>query len=148
MTGRPTSYTDTIAEIICERVLTRSLHAVSKDEDLPDEKTIYNWLRDQPTFFQNYARAREIRAYRRAESVDGVIDDCRKGVIDPATARVQLDAIKWQTGKENPKAFGERIEHELSGSVNQQTDAQLEARISLLLAKTQETVDGDAGNER
>jgi hypothetical protein len=49
--------------------------------------------------------------------VDVIAADLRKGEIDPNTARVLIDAIKWQTGKEAPKSFGDRSHVEHSGDV-------------------------------
>lgn len=80
---------------------------------MPCEDTIYTWLGKYADFAENYARARQLRAYRRYESVDKVTDDLRAGLIDSNQARVLIDAIKWQTGKENPKVFGDKLE--LSG---------------------------------
>lgn len=50
---------------------------------------------------------------------------------------------KW-----DPKRYGERLELEHNGSINQMPAEQLDARITALLAKTQEAADGDAGDER
>lgn len=108
--GRPTLYTLELGNEICARVITRSLHAVCKDDDLPQESTIYEWLGKHKEFAENYARARQLRAYRRAEDVDKIMEDLRNHVIDHNQARIMLDAIKWQTGKENPKNFGDRLE--------------------------------------
>lgn len=110
MSGRPSLYNEAVADEICARVVSRPLHQVAQDEDMPAEATIYAWLGKHAAFAEKYARARALRAFRRYESVDKVIEDLRAGLIDHNTARVQIDAIKWQTGKENPKAFGDRLE--------------------------------------
>lgn len=106
--GRPTDYSPELAELICERVIMRPLHKVCDDADMPSESTAYAWLAKHSEFSEKYARARAIRAFRRAEQVDQVREDMRSGLIDAQVARVEIDAIKWQTGKENPKAFGDR----------------------------------------
>lgn len=113
--GRPTTYTDAIGDEICARVVMRPLHQVAADEDMPAEGVIYGWLGRNPDFADKYARARGTRALRRAESVDQVMTDMRLGVIDHQQARVLLDAIKWQAGKELPKVFGDRVQQEVSG---------------------------------
>jgi hypothetical protein len=69
-----------------------------------------NALRDK------YSHAREARADARFESIDGVMGALLKGTIDHATARVMVDTIKWQCGREKPKRYG--VEYravELSG---------------------------------
>jgi hypothetical protein len=114
--GRPSLYNDTLADEICQRVVSRPLHQVAKDDDMPSEDAIYTWLGKHKEFAEKYARARQLRAFRRAESVDAVVEDMRAGRIGHNEARVAIDAIKWQTGKENPKAFGDRLE--LAGDAN------------------------------
>ena len=108
--GAHSTYTQELADEICARVVMRPLHQVSKDEDMPCEDTIYTWLGKHKEFAEKYARARQLRAFRRAESVDQIADDLRAGSIDHNQARVLIDAIKWQTGREHPKAFGDRLE--------------------------------------
>lgn len=112
--GRPSLYSDELADVICERVLTRPLHQVCKDDDMPHEHTIYGWIAKHPDFLEKYTRARQFRAYSRAESIDQIADDVRRGILDAQQARVLIDAIKWQSGKENPKVFGDKLE--LSGN--------------------------------
>lgn len=107
-------FTQELADEICARVVMRPLHQVAKDEDMPCEDTIYTWLGKHADFAENYARARQLRSYRRYESVDKVTEELRAGLIDSNQARVLIDAIKWQTGKENPKVFGDKLE--LAGS--------------------------------
>jgi len=127
---------------------------------MPSQTTVFRWLRDQADFREQYARARDDQAEAIFDEMLEIADDGRRDyTVDEEgrmlvdhdhiqRAKLRVDSRKWVLGKLKPKKYGERIEHELSGSVNQQTDAQLDSRIALLLAKTQETVDGDAGNER
>ena len=133
--ARPTDYNEELADEICERVIMRPLHQVAEDDDMPSESAIYKWLKDQQTFMEKYTRARAIRAFRRAESADQVTEDMRAGLIDAAQARVELDKIKWQAGRENSQAFGDKMSMEHSGSIQTQTDEQVMARYAELQAK-------------
>ena len=73
--------------------------------------------RDGPTT-QHYMRARETRADARFERMDEIIEDLRIGVIQADQARVMIDAIKWQTGKEHSKRYGDKVEVEQTGEVS------------------------------
>lgn len=117
--GRPSLYTPEIGAAICERVLIRPLRAVCQDEDMPAEGTVYGWFSAHPEFAEAYARARKLRAFRRVEDIDEIVEQVKSGVIDPAAARVAIDAIKWQASKEEPRVFGEKIEatHEVGESI-------------------------------
>lgn len=109
--GRPSSYTPELADEICVRCVMKSLNAVCKADDMPAASTVYAWLIEHKEFSDKYARAREARAFRRAESVDALMAKVRRGAIEPTAGRLLLDAIKWQTAKENGRAFGDRVTH-------------------------------------
>ena len=108
--GRPTKYSEELINEICRRARTRSINAVAQDEDMPCQATIYNWLAENPEFLENYESARRTRAFARAESLDETLQELRSGQIDAAQARVIMDAIKWQCGRENPK-FSDKVDH-------------------------------------
>ncbi len=101
-------YSPEIGEEICNRLMTRSAHQVFADKDMPDRATFYRWMSKYPDLCDKYARARKIRAACRAEDLDKIMSDLRNKKIDPNSARVMLDAIKWQTSKEDPKNFGDK----------------------------------------
>lgn len=108
--GRPSSFTPEVGKEICQRAIMRSLRQVCMDEDMPSEQTVYLWLKQFPEFFEEYARARNLRAYRRSEDIDEIAQEVRTGALDPAAARVAIDAVKWQASKEAPKVFGDKLE--------------------------------------
>jgi hypothetical protein len=108
--GRPSIWTPELEDEICLRILTRSLRSVCSDADMPAEETVYVRIRDNESFADKYARARQSRAYRRAEDIDQLTEAVANNRLDPQAARVAIDAIKWQAGKEAPKVFGEKLE--------------------------------------
>jgi hypothetical protein len=59
---------------------------------------------------ENYARAREIRADARFEAIDEIVEAVRAGTLDANSARVMIDTIKWQCGKERPKRYSDKID--------------------------------------
>lgn len=65
---------------------------------------------DNPSFHQEYERARTRRADARADRIDAIRDRVVAGSLDPNAARVAIDAEKWQAGKEQPKRYGDRLE--------------------------------------
>lgn len=115
--GRPSTYTPEMGDEIAKRCVMKSLNAVCKDEGMPVASTVYLWLIEHKDFSDKYARAREARAFRRLESVDAIMAKVKKGALDPAAARVLLDAIKWQAAKENPRALGDKLDLHHGGSV-------------------------------
>lgn len=59
---------------------------------------------------KQYMRARASRADARFEKIDDIVDRMVQGLMDPNTARVAIDAIKWQSGKENSRRYGDKID--------------------------------------
>jgi hypothetical protein len=109
--GRPSSFDQAVADELCQRVAVREpLHKVCADPRMPCEVTVYKWRQQFPEFAKKYARAREARAESRADRIDQYIDDVKAGTLDPNQARVMIDAEKWQSSKEQPKRFGDRVE--------------------------------------
>ena len=44
-TGRPTKYTDALADEICRRIAEgEMLMQIVRDEHMPERKTVYNWM--------------------------------------------------------------------------------------------------------
>jgi hypothetical protein len=114
-TGRPTSYSAALRDRICSLIAQGSnLNRVSEQDDMPSRETLYAWLAEKTDFSDNYARAREDRADWRSDRIDDYVRQMLAGEIDPAAARVAIDAEKWQAGKEKPKRYGEFQRTELS----------------------------------
>lgn len=115
--GRPSDYTDEIAEKICNRLADgESLRAICRDEGMPDRTTVRRWLIAQPTFRLQYAQARQDQADSYA---DRIMDEmaAAQTTESAAVARVRIDALKWLACKLHPRAYGERIGIEHSGEI-------------------------------
>lgn len=112
MTGRPSTYSEKMAEEICVRLAEgSSLVAVCKSKDTPHLSTVYKWLDQQPRFAEMYTRALEARADTHADEITAIADDMS---IDPQHKRVMIDARKWVAAKLRPRRYGERVTHENS----------------------------------
>ncbi len=138
--GRPPTYTPEIASEICVRIAEgQSIRTIAASDDMPSIQCIFNWLNKYPDFVEQYTRARMTRAHARFERVDEVLQDLRAGTIDSNMARVEIDTIKWQCGKEAPKRYGERIE--IAGDkdnpleINIGSVERLKARVDSLIAR-------------
>lgn len=119
---KATSFTPELGERICARIAEgRSVRSACSGDGFPTWRTFMRWLATEDAvqaegkvgpfdaLRQHYARARELRADARFESLDNVMADLRAKKIDAQQARVLMDAIKWQTGKENARRYGEAV---------------------------------------
>jgi hypothetical protein len=132
MTGRPSIFTQELADLICERLsLGESLRTICLDDALPSTSTICRWLADDEkvTFREQYVCAREAQADVLADEILQIADTPQEGttIIDKPTGRevktgdmiehrrLQVDARKWYASKVAPKKYGDKITQEVVG---------------------------------
>ncbi len=110
--GRPSEYTDNIGKEIIYNIMSgMSVRELCKIEGMPNRDTIYTWLSKDTDFADHYARACKIRREERFESMDEITDT----VEDVQRARLKIDVIKWQLGKEEPKKYGDKLDMTTNG---------------------------------
>ena len=116
---------------ICEQISGgKSLRSICASSDMPGISKVFDWLREDPQFEQQYARAREAQADHFADEIAEIADS----EPDPNKARVRIDARKWVASKLKPKAYGDRLQLDADVTVSM-TDDQLDRRIAQLLGK-------------
>lgn len=126
--GRPSSYSDATASIICIRIAEgESLRSICADEDMPSKTTVLNWLADKghSQFLAQYARAREAQADALVEECLEIADEAsndwmeRKGPDGQSLgwqlngehvqrSKLRVDTRKWWAARLAPKKYGER----------------------------------------
>lgn len=157
--GRPSTYTKETADLICERIANgESLRAICDDADMPDKATVFRWLKVETDFCDQYARAREAQADALFDEIlhisntpmvgektktdkDGKVEITTGDMIEHR--RLQIEARKWMAGKLKPKKYGEKLDLNVSGSLETVSEEQLNARITQLLGKA--GANGSAG---
>lgn len=128
--GRPSSFTQEIADEICEGLIEgKSLRSICCGDEMPSAGTVCRWLADDEAFREQYERARDAQADTLADEIldiaDNTANDTLKseaGVEQPNTewitrSRLRVDARKWIASKLKPKKYGDKQEHEHTGSV-------------------------------
>lgn len=124
MTGRPSSFTQEIADEICDRISKgESLRSICSDDEsgwLPTKTTVMRWLADEKyvAFRDQYTRAREAQADHYVEQIIEIADapnmtvNAQTGeqeLRDPARDRLRVDARKWVASKLAPKKYGDKV---------------------------------------
>ena len=124
MPGRPTIYSDAIADAILTRLADgEPLTRICKEPDLPGLTTVYRWLESDDSFRDKYARAREEQADTLADEIVRIADeapppDGETGKIDSAWVawqRNRVEARKWTASKLKPKKYGDKLTNEHTG---------------------------------
>ncbi|MCI0998947.1 terminase small subunit protein [Ochrobactrum sp. C6C9] len=131
--GRPTSFTQEIADAICERLADGdSLRTICDEEDFPARSTVFKWLSQNKAFSDQYARAREEQADALFDEILSIADDGRNDWMEKhgkegenigwqengealRRSQLRIDARKWMAGKLRPKRYGDRTQMELTG---------------------------------
>lgn len=133
--GRPTLYTDELAERICSDLRSgKTLLEVSESEDMPELATIYVWINQEEAppetskFPELYARARRVWIDREADNILQIADDARNDWMDRQIgedtirvvdhehvqrSKLRIDARKWLLSKLRPDQFGDRLAHQM-----------------------------------
>ena len=121
--GRPSSFTQDVADRICEGLAEGySLRRICMDKGMPNAGTVCRWLASNESFREQYARAREAQAETLFDEMLDIADDGRndKYTDDNGNERTDHDVIarsklrvetrKWMAGKLKPKVYGDKID--------------------------------------
>lgn len=156
--GRPSSYTQELADKICARIAAgESLRAICREDGMPHESTVRGWALDVSSpFFTQYTRAKEIGLESIAEEIVEISNTTEIGTktVSKATGiettkgdmvehrRLKIDARKWYLSKVAPKRYGEKLAiggaddlPPLKGLSDDDLDARIQAKMEKLGVK-------------
>lgn len=160
--GRPTKYTEQLADEICERLAGgEALIRICRPDDMPHESTVRQWDRvsfetrndaspKYPGFYTKYAHARDLGIDHLAEETIEIADDGRNDtyIDDEGNEQVDHDHIRrsqlrvaarqWYISKVAPKKYGDKQEIKHSGSMGvavQAPPADVESAMRKMLGR-------------
>jgi hypothetical protein len=128
MIGRPTIYTEALAEQICNELCTgRTLRDVCRDDGMPAESTVRLWAQsDRDGFGARYRSARELGYHTMADEILEIADDTRNDLVarrrangegEPmldhehvSRAKLRIEVRRWLLSKALPKIYGDRLD--------------------------------------
>lgn len=110
-------FDQTAASEICERIARgeslRKICGAERDDFLPGQTSVYQWLATNEDFAKQYARARELQADSKFDEADDIAKSAT--VENVQLARLQIDTIKWQASKLSPKKYGDSVQMKHTG---------------------------------
>lgn len=151
--GRKSTYTETIADEICERIANgEPLRQICRDDHMPGWVTVYTWIKTYPQFAERFARARDLGADAIAESCLEIADDATNDwmVANGQSSEayklngehIQRSKLRVETrlkllAKWSPKKYGDSQKLEMSGGLQLtgMSNEDLEAEIAALSAQ-------------
>lgn len=126
MTGRPTIYSEELADAICDMMASgMSVREIGRRDDMPDARTINRWSTtpDHP-FCPRYVLARRLQAQAWADECLEIADDGTNDWVERALkdggktvlldrehvmrSNLRVDTRKWLLAKLHPELFAER----------------------------------------
>lgn len=114
--GRPSEYTDTIFNDICDKLADgKSLKSICEKEDMPSKATFYNWINNDKDLLDKYARAKNDGADALADDIQDIADKVLNGSYEPNAGRVAGDLKKWVASKLKPKKYGDKLDMTSNG---------------------------------
>lgn len=138
--GRPTIFTQELADLICLRVATSTFglkKLCDMHDDLPNHGTVYEWRYKYDTFSDQYTKAKMAQAELLAEEILDIADDATNDWMETIPdderpigwklngehvnrSRLRIDTRKWHASKLAPKIYGV-IPSKDSGALNSQS---------------------------
>ena len=141
--GRPTIYSDTVANQIVTRMINgESMVSICRDENMPGRSTVYEWLDVNPDFRARCARAREGLADYLVDQIEQMANDTDEENYQ--SMKVKISTAQWRAMKMAPRIYGERSRTEITGAdggpvafaavdLRNLSDAELEAMQRLMV---------------
>lgn len=153
--GRPSAYSQTIADDICERLANgESLRVICAGEEHPRQATVFRWLAANEEFREQYARAREAQADTLADEIVGIADDGSNDFMETkdgpkydaeavARSKLRVDARKWVAAKLKPKVYGDKLDLTSAGDKlgRETSEVDLATRLAAMAAGMNRSAD-------
>ena len=109
--GRPSTYDFEIGKEICMLTYVMSLtEACESSERFPDRATFFRWKRENKELCDFYVNIVQDKGILCIEEINQTVKDLKNKLIDPSSANVIIQTLKWQAAKFYPKMFGEKAE--------------------------------------
>lgn len=135
--GRPTTYSEETASLICARMADgESLRSICRDDAMPALSTVFLWVSKHSEFSEQYRLAMASRADAMFEDMIDIADDGRNDYIvngegeerfnteHVQRSRLRLDTRKWMLARMLPKKYGDKVIDE-----NESNDNEIEIRV-------------------
>jgi hypothetical protein len=125
MSRHPAPFNQEYADILCGEIATcpESLARIVKrlqgeHENFPVVSTLFKWLRENESFSNQYAGAKESQSDILVDEILEIVDDesgDENGSVAVQRAKLRLEARKWIASKLKPKSYGDRLD--ISGKI-------------------------------
>jgi len=117
--ARLTEYNYELCEEICEKIALGGniVDVLDKNESYPSWSTFRRWKNENEELQTLYVKAIQDKSEAVIFEIDEICKELRKGDLDPSTANVLIQTLKWKAAKFYPKMFGDKVDvdHKTNG---------------------------------
>jgi hypothetical protein len=127
--ARPSEYDFEMCKEICSEVANGfNIKTVLKSKaEYPTFQTWCNWKREHSELFDLYIKSIQDKADSVEEELESIYDMLKSKELDPASANVLIQTLKWKASKYYPKMFGDKVDLTTQGEkINQPQAIQIE----------------------
>ena len=126
-TGRPSKFTEKLAEEICRRLAEgEPFVKICRDDHMPNFSTIWRWEQAHPQFKAQVQMALEHGTHYLAHDCIRIADDTE---MDVPNRKLMVDTRLRLIGKWNRKAYGDKLAVEQTRALEDATDEELKAAL-------------------
>lgn len=125
--ARPSTYSIELCKEICDKVADgmNIKAALLSEEKYPSWETFRVWKNDNEELSALYVKAIQDKAEMVDSEIDSIMSDLRKKKIDPSTANVLIQTLKWKAAKYYPKMFGDSTKVTVDGTLKTKSEIDL-----------------------
>jgi hypothetical protein len=139
--GRPSDYTEDLAESIVEQLCDgKPLAEICRADGMPTDRTVRNWMEKDAEFSSAIARARVIGFDAIAADALRISDNVKE---DPASRRVRADTRLKLLAKWDPKRYGDKLDLTSGGEKIDLDDIAVATRLAAIFSRIDQRHDPD-----
>lgn len=109
--ARPSEYDFELCKTICDEVANgENIISVLKESSYPSWSTFRRWKNENEELRTLYVNSQQDKGIALENEIDDVMLSIKTKEIDPASANVLIQTLKWKMAKFYPKMFGDKID--------------------------------------
>lgn len=109
--ARPSEYDFELCKTICDEVANgENIISVLKESSYPSWSTFRRWKNENEELRTLYVNSQQDKGIALESEIDDVMLSLKTKEIDPASANVLIQTLKWKMAKFYPKVFGDKVD--------------------------------------
>ena len=117
--GRPSKYDFKLCEEICEEIALGGniIKVLDSKDKYPTWSTFRKWKNENAELSTLYVKAIQDKSEAVLFEIEEISQELRNGILEPSTANVLIQTLKWKAAKFYPKMFGDNknVDHTTKG---------------------------------